>query len=174
MAPENNSATGPADRVLTLTRTFDAPPSLVFKAWTVPEHVMGWWGPHGFKVISCKMDLAVGGTWRLCMRGPSGVDEWQRFVFREIDEPSRLVFSYAFEDETGKAGHQSIVTVTFVEDAGKTRLTLHQAVFETVAVRDDHVRGWGEALDHLSAYVITAGARKGLENRSGARQPSED
>ena len=90
------------------------------------------------------------------MRSPAGVVDRQRGVFREIVEPERLVFTYAFEDEHGKRGHETIVTLSFADLGSKTELTLRQAVFEAVAVRDDHVRGWGEALDHLADYVTKA------------------
>jgi len=144
------------DREVVITRVFDAPRSLVFKAWADPKHRMRWWGPHGFTVLSCEMDLRVGGAWRLWMRSVQGVEDRQRGVFREIVEPERLVFTYAFEDENGNPGHETTVTVTFADVGGKTRLTVHQAVFESVAVRDDHIRGWGESLDRLAEYVVKA------------------
>jgi uncharacterized protein YndB with AHSA1/START domain len=99
------------------------------------------------------------------MSTPGG-DEWQEGVYREIVEPERLVFSYSFpkgsggftEDSKSKPGHQTIVTVNFYDHDGKTRLTVHQAVFENNAVRDDHIRGWNEALDHLADYVVSDAA----------------
>lgn len=145
-----------ADRELVITRIFDAPPSLVFKLWTQPEHLVRWWGPKGFTTHFCTMDVRPGGAWRIGMRSPAGKDEWQRGVFREIVAPERLVFTYAFEDATGRLGHQTLVTATFSDHAGKTKLTLRQAVFETVLVRDDHIRGWTEALDRLAACAVQA------------------
>ena len=153
MPARNTAVTEPAERVLVITRDFDAPRSLVFKAWTSPDHLMRWWGPHGFTVVSCDMDLRVGGAWHLRMRSPTGVEDRQVGVIRELVEPERLVFTYAFVDENGNRGHETIVTVSFADVGGKTRLTVHQAVFESVKVRDDHVNGWGEALDHLADYV---------------------
>jgi uncharacterized protein YndB with AHSA1/START domain len=155
MAARSNSAAD-TGRELVIERIFDAPRRLVFKAWTEPERLMRWWGPHGFTIVSCKMDARAGGAWRVCMRSPDGVEDRQQGVYREIVEPERLVFSYAFEDEAGQPGHQMIVTVSFSDYEGKTKVTLHQAVFETVAVRDDHIRGWNEALDHLVAYLAAA------------------
>ncbi len=87
---------------------------------------------------------------------PHGPDVWQHFGYREIVEPERLVFTYTFEDATGKTGHETLVTVTFADEGGKTRLTLHQAVFESVTVRDEHVRGWTEALDRLAECLAKA------------------
>jgi uncharacterized protein YndB with AHSA1/START domain len=159
-----------ANRELTLTRIFDAPRGLVFKAWTTPEHMMRWWGPQGFTCLSCAIDLRVGGTWRLAMRSPAGVEDRQRGVFREIVEPERIVFTYAFEDfaerqtsgrwsdESGNPGHETLVTVNFEDLGRQTRLTIHQAVFESVLVRDEHVRGWGETLNRLGEYVASGTA----------------
>ena len=115
MAATNRVAMESGERAVVITRVFDAPRSLVFKAWTDPEHLMRWWGPHGFTISSCKMDLRAGGAWRICMRGPDGHEDRQQGVFREIVEPERLVFTYAFENEAGKPGHQTIVTVTFTD-----------------------------------------------------------
>jgi uncharacterized protein YndB with AHSA1/START domain len=156
MGARSSGATEASEREVTITRILDAPRSLVFRAWTSPEHLKRWWGPHGFTVLSCEMDFRVGGAWRLAMRSPQGVVDRQRGEFREIIEPERIVFSYAFDDENGKPGHQTIVSVDFAEVEGetkKTRLTVHQAVFESVTVRNDHIGGWGEALDHLVDYL---------------------
>jgi len=157
MAATNKLVTEPADKVLLLKRTFDAPRSVVFKAWTEPKHVMRWWGPHGFEVISCEMDVRAGGTWRVHMRGPQGQDDRQHLVYREIVEPERIVFSYAFEDASGKPGHETTVTVTFEEFGDKTTLTLHQAIFESADMRNAHVSGWGDALDHFAEYLKSVG-----------------
>ncbi|MHB8384751.1 MAG: SRPBCC domain-containing protein [Candidatus Binataceae bacterium] len=156
MATENRTLAESSERTLVITRIFDAPRSLVFKAWTEREHRMRWWGPRGFTVTFCEMDLRPGGGWRLSMRSPGGREDRQVGIFREIVRPERLVFTYAFEDAAGNVGHETLVTVTFAEHEGKTKLTVNQAVFETAAVRDDHVHGWGEALDRLSEYVATA------------------
>ncbi len=153
MAARSNAATESAERELLITRVFNAHRSLVFKAWTEPQHLVHWWGPQGFTLPSCTMDLRPGGTYRFCMRSPEGVDHWLQGIYREIMEPERLVFTYAFEDATGKPGHETLVTVTFAELGEKTKLTVHQAVFESVTVRDEHVRGWTEALDRLAGYL---------------------
>lgn len=156
MAMENRIAEEPSERTLVITRIFDAPRSLVFNAWTEPAHRMRWWGLKGFTVTSCEMDLRPGGAWRLSMRSPEGREDRQVGNFREIVPPERLVFTYAFEGAAGNLGHETLVTVTFAEHEGKTKLTVNQAVFETLAVRNDHVRGWGEALDRLAEYAATA------------------
>ncbi len=144
------------DRELTITRVFDAPRHLVFKAWTDPRHLAHWWGPSGFTLPVCEMDFRPGGTYRFCMRSPEGRDSWVQGVYREIVEPERLVMSGGWLDADGKPGYQTVTTVTFEEHDGKTRLTLHNGVFESVASRDSHRGGWSSSLDRLAEYVATA------------------
>jgi uncharacterized protein YndB with AHSA1/START domain len=99
------------------------------------------------------MDLRRGGAYRVCMRSPEGTEHWQRGVCHEVVEPERLVFTFAWEDSEGRAGHETVVTVSFAECGTKTKLTLHQALFETVTARDLHQGGWASALDCLAEYL---------------------
>ncbi len=140
--------------MLVLTREFAAPRELVFQAWTRPEHVARWWGPHGFTLPVCTQDFRVGGSYRFCMRSPAGTDHWVWGEYREIVEPERLVFTWEREDEDGlRCLLSNVVTVTLAETAeGKTRLTLHHATFQTMADRDDHRGGWTESLERLAAF----------------------
>jgi uncharacterized protein YndB with AHSA1/START domain len=156
MAARSNAATEPAERVLVITRIFDAPCSLVFKAWTEPEHLAHWWGPRGFTSTILANDVRPGGTYRVHMRGPEGNDHWSQGVYREVVEPERLVLAGAWTDAEGKpTSPETLLTVTFEEHQGKTKLTLHQAVFESVTARDAHRGGWNSSLDRLVAYLAT-------------------
>src|SRR5690348_11911501 len=101
----------PQDRVLVLTRVFDAPPSLVFQAFAKPEHLVRWWGPKDFTLPVCEQDFRVGGTYRFCMRAPDGTDHWVWGEYLEITEPTKLVFSWHREDAHGKPFNESVVTV---------------------------------------------------------------
>ena len=150
------SASTAAERELVITRVFDAPRPLVFKAWTEPDRLVRWWGPQGFTTPSCTMDGRPGGAFRFCMRSPEGTDHWLRGVYREIVEPERLVFTWAWEDTEGKPGHETVLTVSFAEHGAKTKLTLHQAVFESVTARDAHQSGWTSGLDCLAEYLARA------------------
>jgi len=157
MDARNSVATGPEDRVLVITRIIDAPRSLVFRAWTEPEHLMRWWGPRGFTLPSCKIDLRPGGAYRFHMRGPEGDDHWSQGVFREVVEPERLVLAGSWADADGNpASPETLLTVTFEDHGGKTRLTLHQAVFESVTARDSHRGGWTSSLERLAEYLAQA------------------
>lgn len=109
-----------SDLELVLTREFDAPRALVFRAWTEPRRAARWWGPQGFTRVSCRMDARPGGAYRLAMRGPDGVVRTKRGVYREVT-PERIVFSYAWDDsgvaasELRHIAHSAILGETFDE-----------------------------------------------------------
>jgi uncharacterized protein YndB with AHSA1/START domain len=156
MAARSNVAAESAERELVITRIFDAHRSLVFKAWTEPEHLVHWWGPRGFTSTIIANDVRPGGTYRVHMRGPEGDDHWSQGVYREVVEPERLVLAGAWTDANGKpTSPETLLTVTFEEHEGKTKLTLHQAVFESVTARDAHRGGWTSSLDCLAEYLAT-------------------
>jgi uncharacterized protein YndB with AHSA1/START domain len=141
---------------LIIERVFDAPRDLVFKAWTEPERAARWWGPEGFVILSCEMDVRPGGLWRRRMRSPEGTLYCKRGVYREILAPERLSFTYTDEDCEGNCGPETLVSLTFTGIGGKTRLILHQAVFATEAQRESHRAGWTGSLDRLAGYLPQA------------------
>jgi uncharacterized protein YndB with AHSA1/START domain len=148
MTEKTSSAAKPE---LVITRVFDAPRELVWKAWTEPEAAVKWWGPKGFTIPDSKLDVRPGGAWRVCMRSPEGEAHWAHGVYREIVEPELLVYTWVWEKG---ARDEKLVTVTFAEDGPKrTKLTLHQAAFVTVEDRDEHREGWSESLDRLAEYL---------------------
>jgi uncharacterized protein YndB with AHSA1/START domain len=155
MAARSSVAAATVDRELVIVRVFDAPRRLVFKAWPQPEMLARWWGPRDFTLPSCKMDLRPGGAFRFLMRAPDG-DHRLVGVYREIVEPERLAFTFAWEDADGNVGPETLVTVTLAEQGTGTKLTLHQALFESVTARDMHNTGWSQALDRLAAYLAHA------------------
>ena len=144
-----------ADRELVITRVIDAPRRLVFKAWMQPEHVARWWGPQGFTTIHCEMDIRVGGTYRCGMRSPQGIEHWKRGVYREIVEPERIVFTFAWENADGNPSHELLTTVTFAEQGEKSKLTLQQSGFEAIKGRDSHVTGWTSCFERFADYMLT-------------------
>lgn len=151
---EGTPASLPAeDRVLVLTRLFEAPRELVFSVWTKPEHITQWWGPKDFTLPFCEQDFRAGGKYRFCMRSPENEDFWVWGEYREIVPPERLVFTWLRGEPEGEITNDSIVTITLTEHAGKTRLTLHQATFRTVEDRDAHNGGWSECLVRLENYT---------------------
>jgi uncharacterized protein YndB with AHSA1/START domain len=167
------TAAGAAAGEFVITRVFDAPRELVWKAFTEPERLLHWWGPKDFETLSCTVDLRPGGVFHYHLRSPDGQDVWGKFVYREIVAPERLVCIVSFSDEKGGiARHpfsptwplQILSTVTFVEHEGGTRLTVHWAphaatesereTFE--AGRDSMRQGWTGTLDQLAAYLAKA------------------
>jgi uncharacterized protein YndB with AHSA1/START domain len=153
MAIAADAAALSAERELVITRIFDAPCRLVFKMWTEPEHLVCWWGPRGSTTISGRMDVRPGGTWLRLMRAPDGSIIRKHGVYREIVEPERLVLTYVTDDLVGNPGPETLVTVTFADLGGKTRLTLHQAGFESVAAREAHQGGWTSCLERLAEHL---------------------
>lgn len=141
---------------LDIDRLLDAPPRLVFAVWTKPEHAAMWWGPQDFTIISCKMDVRPGGAWRKVMRRIDGFISVKFGLYREVVEPERLVFTYRDEEPDGTLTPETLVTVTFTEEAGKTRLKLHQVGFEEFPPRDAHHLGWSSTMERLADYLATA------------------
>jgi uncharacterized protein YndB with AHSA1/START domain len=163
MAAKSNSSLGEsAERELVITRIFDAPRELVWKAWTEPEHLMRWWGPKNFTAPVCKIDFRVGGVYLLCMRSPEGQEFWSTGVYREIVEPARIVYTHSFADEKGDpvpASHYKMpgdwpaetqATVIFEEHQGKTKLTLRYVGIPSGVMSEMASAGWNESFDKLA------------------------
>ena len=146
---------------LVVTRVFDAPPALVWKAWTEPEHFKKWWGPKGFTAPVAKIDLRVGGAFHWCMRGLKGEEYWTVAVYREIVPLKRLVYADSFADEKGNRipapggwPAETVVTVTFEEDHGKTKMTLRHAGMPSGKMSEMAGAGWNQSFDKLAASLV--------------------
>ncbi len=143
-----------------LTRTFDAPRELVFKAWTQPERLKQWWGPHGFTLPKVTVDLRPGGLFHFCMRSPEGHEFWGRGVFREVVPPERFVYVDSFADEQGNPvspeRYSTLVSVTFVEHEGRTTVTLRHEIPASMPERSRAVEGWSQSLDRLADLLAVA------------------
>jgi uncharacterized protein YndB with AHSA1/START domain len=149
-------------RELTITRVFDAPRALVWKAWTDPQQLMRWWGPKDYTSPFCKIDLRVGGRYLFCMRSPEGQDYWSTGVFRELVSMERIVLTDSFADEQGNVVPASYygmgedfpqeleVTVTLEEVGDKTRMTLRHAGMPEGEMREQTRAGWNESFDKLA------------------------
>jgi uncharacterized protein YndB with AHSA1/START domain len=167
-------ATPRSDREFVISRVFDAPRELVFKAWTEPERMAKWWGPHQFTNPVCELDARPGGKWLILMRGPDGTDHPCKGVYREVTPPARLVMTVDHSDlpeewhdminpgrdrGKGRPSIEGVMTVTFDDEAGKTRLTI-RTLFETAAAREALLKigmteGWSQSLERLGALVAT-------------------
>jgi uncharacterized protein YndB with AHSA1/START domain len=151
---------------MTVTRVFDAPRELVWKAWTEPEYVMQWWGPTGFTSPVCKMDFRVGGKSVLSMKSPDGQEFWNAIEYIEIVPHEKIVSSMYFADADGNKvepeelgiEHESIegaYDVTLFEDLGNGQTRLTQIGNEPMesAKNSGQLEGWNQILDKVAAVV---------------------
>jgi|SRR5579862_1613266 len=148
---------------LVITRTFDAPRELVFKAWTDPRQVQQWWGPNGFTNPRCEVDARPGGEIRIDMRAPDGMVYPMKAVFEELREPERIVFMSSALDADGNSMFDIRNTVTFSERRGKTELTLLAQVIQATSVAPQYLKGmemgWNQSLDRLHNHVESTSKR---------------
>ncbi len=150
--------TTPSDREVMMTRVFDAPRQMVFDAFSKPELLKRWFGPRGWSLEVCEVDLRVGGGFRFVMRGPDGSRMGMRGVYREIVAPERSVHMESFDDYPG----ESQVTAVFVEEGGKTTMTA-TVEYPSREIRDMVIQsgmehGAAESYDKLAEMLATAEA----------------
>jgi len=146
--------TTPSDREIVITRMFDAPRELVFKAITDPTLIPRWWGPRRYETIVDKMEPRVGGTWRFINKDADGNEFAFNGVYREIVPPERVVQTFEFEP---MPGHVSVDTMTLEEVDGKTKLT-SRSLFDSREDRDgmmqsDMESGVRETYDRFEELV---------------------
>jgi uncharacterized protein YndB with AHSA1/START domain len=164
-----NEAVAGSDFVI--SRELDAPRDLVWKCFTDPDHMKGWWGPKGAKVVRSEMDLRPGGTYHYGLQMPDGLVIWGRQVFREIVPPEKLVFINSFSNEKGGlARHpmsptwpiELLSVFTFEElPGGKTRFTVrwspHNPTAEEQKTFDaghaSMTGGWSGTMEQLAGYL---------------------
>ena len=143
--------TAESDREVVSTRDFSAPRDLVFKAFSDPTWLVHWWGPKGFTNTFQMFDLRPGGLWRFVMHGPDGVDYANESVFVEIVKPERIVFRHL------RPIHEFQMTITFVEQDGKTRLEwrmLFPSAAECATVKMYAVDANEQNFDRLEAQLV--------------------
>ena len=162
-AADRSAAAG----TIRIERVFDAPRELVFAAWTEPAYLLQWYAPHGCTIHFAAIDVRPGGRFHSCIRNPRFGDCWCVGVYREIVRPERIVYTLATADSAGneiepaQAGHdprwprETLVTVTFAEVRGGTKLTLEQNVLESLAQHTGAHPSWLEMLERLAALVTT-------------------
>lgn len=153
----------PGDQVIVISRVFDAPRELVFKAFTDPKHIAQFWGPKGTSNAACKVDLRAGGEFRVEMRGPDGTVYPCTGLYREIVPPERIVYDSTTDDSNPCGAGlppRSVVTMNFAEVGGKTKLTIHtrlqSAAAREAAIKGGFNSGWADSLDRLAAILARA------------------
>jgi uncharacterized protein YndB with AHSA1/START domain len=168
----NTTTHKPTERPFIISRTFNAPRDLVWKAWTERDH-MQWWGPKGVTIHHAKLDLRPGGTFHYCMKTPEGREMWGKWAIREVVKPERLVFVNSFSDEAGgltrhpMSPHwplELLSTVAFAAQGDKTLLTiewlpLNATEIERKTFDEGHEsmkNGWGGTFDRLAEHLAKA------------------
>jgi uncharacterized protein YndB with AHSA1/START domain len=143
------------ERTLVITRVFDAPRELVFKMWSDPSHLLMWMGPREYPAMKVDNDFRVGGKWRIGLRSTDGAEDlWQSGIYREIEEPRKLAFTFAWEGiKGGTPPRETFVSIELDDAGGKTCMTFNQFLFDTVENRDGHNYGWNSAFDRFDAYL---------------------
>lgn len=134
---------------LVIDRTFAAPRALVFKAWTQPEHIARWWGCGHKQDIKVTNDLRVGGGFRAEMTLDDGSTHIISGTYLEIEEPSRLKFTWTWRNGDAK-GSDTIVTIDFDDVGDATRMLFSHENFNTIEECDGHRDGWTTSFDRLS------------------------
>jgi uncharacterized protein YndB with AHSA1/START domain len=160
------------NKALIITRVFDAPRTLVWKAWTDPEQMKRWWGPRDYTAPVISIDLRVGGKYLYAMRGPDGRDIWSAGEYREIVPPGRIVATDNFADEkgtvvpasyygmTGEWPQELVATMTFAEQKGKTKFTLRHEGLPPGEMIEGAKAGWNESFDKLDKLLEEEKARR--------------
>ena len=151
---------------MVVTRVFDAPRELVWKAWTDPKYVMQWWGPKSFTAPFCEMDFRVGGKFLYCMRAPDGQEFWNAGEYHEIVLHEKIVSSMYFADSKGNKiepaqfgiEHEAIdgaYDVILFEDLGSGRTKLTFIGNETMqnAIKTGQLEGMEQILDKVAAVI---------------------
>ncbi len=171
MARSKGEAKQVGDFEFVISRVFDAPQDLVWKAWTEPERLLKWWGPRNFEILSADVDLRIGGIFHYHLRSPDGLEIWGKFVYREISPPEKLVYINSFSDPhggttrapffDGKWPLEILSTVTLAAEGKKTRVTVNWLPYSATEIErktfedgaSSMQQGWGGTLDNLTDYL---------------------
>jgi len=161
---ETNTNTAVNKKPVNITRTFDLPVVKVWQAWTEPESLKKWWGPKDFTCPYCNIDLKVGGKYLACMRSQDGTEFWSTGVYKEIIPDKKIVCTDSFSDDKGNVIPASelnmpgdwpmelLVTVTFEERDGKTKMNLQQVGIPP-EMYDDCIKGWEQSFEKLEENI---------------------
>ncbi|MDP6603568.1 MAG: SRPBCC domain-containing protein [Rhodospirillales bacterium] len=141
--------------VLRLIRTFQTPREAVFDAFTKPDELAKWWGPKGMTTPVAEIDLRVGGAYRFDMAEPGGNIHRLTGVFREVQRPQKLVYTWIWE-QGDMAGVESLVTIDFADLGAATELTLTHELLPSERACELHEQGWTSSFDCLDETLTGA------------------
>jgi len=153
------TVTLPTDTQILITREFDAPKHLVYRAWTTPELVKRWWHANRGEVTLAEIDLRVGGMWRYVSRSEDGFEVGFHGEYREIVPNERLVTTEVYEGIPDADEHAALDTLTLTESDGRTTLTV-LVEHPTKQGRDAHINsgmeaGMQDAMDLLEEVAVS-------------------
>jgi len=151
-----NNVSTPAPDEIRITRVFDAPRELVWRAWTTPTMLVHWFGCAAFSTISAEVDLREGGNWRVVLRTPDGEDIPSYGTYTSVKPTNHLAFTHQWEKqpvEVNPAHHRTLVTIDLHEQGPRTRLEFRQTGLASEASRDSHIGGWCDSMDALATSL---------------------
>ena len=145
------------DSTVRLTRVLDVPRERAFAAWTDARQLERWFGPKGFTLHSAETDPRPGGLFRICLRSPGGEDFWVRGVYREVVAPERLVIACTAHDEKGAPQLEEIISVSFTDEGGRTRLSLDATAAGSGPKAEKMMagmpKGWNQTVSRLDEHL---------------------
>lgn len=148
-----------------IEETFNASVERVFKAWTDPDVLLKWYAPDGCTIRFKKLEVKTGGCFHACIANPKFGDCWTIGTYKEVTFPSKIVFTMINADENGEAINPTemgmdadwpgttLVTVTFSESGGQTKLQLHQTVDQELAIKTGAYPSWLQMLNNMRTII---------------------
>jgi uncharacterized protein YndB with AHSA1/START domain len=140
--------------VLRLERALPAPRETVYAAFTDPDQLATWWGPHGFAVAEIDFEPEVGGSYRIAMQPPDGEVFYLNGEFREVEPPSHLAYTFVWDPPTPD-DRETTVTLEFEDRGDETAVHFTQGEFATEERHDLHEGGWGDSFEKLERKLAS-------------------
>lgn len=151
-----NNVVTPSPDEIRITRVFDAPRDLVWKAWTNPAMLVHWFGCAAFGTVSAEADVREGGKYRVVLRNPAGEDIPVYGTYTAVRPVSHLAFTHLWEKPPvpeNPTHHTTRVIVDLYAEGNRTRMEFRQTGLATEASRDSHVGGWCDSMDALAVVL---------------------
>ena len=153
------TVTLPTDEQILITREFDAPKELVYRAFTTPELVSRWWTAKRGAIKVCEIDLREGGSWRYVMETPDGIEVGFHGEYREIVPNERIVTTEVYEGAPGDEADAPLNIITFTEVDGRTRLEMlvrtNSRAIRDMIIDSGMEGGMQEGMDLLEQVAIS-------------------
>lgn len=181
MEPKKENIYHVIENEILISRFFEAPREMVWKAWTEPDLVKAWWGPKGYSIPVCKINLKLGGEYHLCMHSPEGQNFWSKGTYLEVVKNEKLVMTDSFSDEEGNILPASaygmsgdwpselLISVTFDDYEDKTRIVIRHVGTPEGEMTDLTEKGWKESIDKLSVLIEEENKKLSVQNSASTK-----